>query len=302
MKWKRNLFIILVTLSLLSSSLLSEAKSTPRFYKKVPGKSNTHEKGKVKIMVFFDFFCPHCHRYDPGKRQRPEMTRRGIFIYVSLFIIFNLSTVSLSRGFPRIHFDRDSYDFGKIVQGKIVEHTFTFKNIGTADLVIKEVTTSCGCTAALVSNNVIHPGERGAIKVSYDSQGRAIKVTRKIRVVTNDPVEPVKELTIIADVLPSRHIVFSMKEALFSPKCGKCHAEPAKGKKGEALYNAICTYCHGRTAIPLEKMQGLPASVISKSIRKGVKGTEMPPWIKDMGGPLTEWQVESLVRFIKGKK
>ena len=30
----------------------------------VPDKKNTHENGKVKMVIFFDFFCPHCHEFD----------------------------------------------------------------------------------------------------------------------------------------------------------------------------------------------------------------------------------------------
>lgn len=33
-------------------------------YNIVPDKKSTHEKGKVKMTVFFDFFCPHCHQFD----------------------------------------------------------------------------------------------------------------------------------------------------------------------------------------------------------------------------------------------
>lgn len=33
-------------------------------YDVVPDKKSTHEKGKVKMTVFFDFFCPHCHQFD----------------------------------------------------------------------------------------------------------------------------------------------------------------------------------------------------------------------------------------------
>lgn len=33
-------------------------------YVVVPDKKSTHEKGKVKMVVFFDFFCPHCHEFD----------------------------------------------------------------------------------------------------------------------------------------------------------------------------------------------------------------------------------------------
>lgn len=30
----------------------------------IPDKKNTHERGKVKMIIFFDFFCPHCHQFD----------------------------------------------------------------------------------------------------------------------------------------------------------------------------------------------------------------------------------------------
>lgn len=33
-------------------------------YNVIPDKKSTHEKGKVKMIVFFDFFCPHCHQFD----------------------------------------------------------------------------------------------------------------------------------------------------------------------------------------------------------------------------------------------
>ncbi len=33
-------------------------------YTVVPDKKSTHEKGKIKMTVFFDFFCPHCHEFD----------------------------------------------------------------------------------------------------------------------------------------------------------------------------------------------------------------------------------------------
>lgn len=222
-------------------------------------------------------------------------------IFISFLLVLTSSAAYSARS-PRISFIEDTYDFGRVLQWKIVEHTFVFQNTGTADLIIKEVTTSCGCTAALLSDNVIRPGEKGEIKVSYDSQGRAIRVTRKIKVVSNDPVEPIKELTIIASVVPSTHTVFSIKDSLFSGKCSKCHAAPAKGKMGKELYDAVCAFCHGKTAVNLETMKGLPVDFIRSTIINGIEGTEMPPWKVDRGGPLNEEQIRSLVSFIKGNE
>src|SRR4030066_124167 len=90
-------------------------------------------------------------------------------VILSILFIGMIETHVLAEGTPRINFIQDSYDFGRVLQGKTAEYTFTFENRGTDDLLIKEVTTSCGCTAALVSANVIKPGETGQIKVKVYS-------------------------------------------------------------------------------------------------------------------------------------
>lgn len=226
--------------------------------------------------------------------------KKPLFLIVILLLTVN--TLSFAGKGPRISFSTDYHDFGNVLQGKTVEYTFIFENKGTEDLWIKEVTTSCGCTAALVSSNTVKPGEKGEIKVSYDSQGRAGNVSRTITVVSNDPVEPAKELGITATVMPSMHATFNVNESLFSEKCGSCHFTPANQKNGKELYDAVCAFCHGRTAQGLESLKGLEKGVIDERIRNGITGTEMPAWIKDQGGPLDEEQIRSLGNFIKGEQ
>ena len=219
-----------------------------------------------------------------------------------LFILLQLAgSLAFAEGSPRISFTHEAHDFGRVIQGKIVEYTFYFENKGIADLWIKEVTTSCGCTAALVSASQIKPGERGELKVSYDSQGRAGSVTRTITIVSNDPVEPVKELTITATVDPSMHTSFDVNESLFSEKCGGCHFNPASNKQGKELYDAVCTFCHGRTASALDGLKVIDRDNLDNKIKNGIKGTEMPAWIKDLGGTLNEDEVRSLIGYIKGE-
>ena len=225
--------------------------------------------------------------------------KKRFFLIIILFL--TASTLSFADKGPRISFTTDHHDFGNVLQGKTVEYTFRFENKGTEDLLIKEVTTSCGCTAALVSSNTVKPGGNGEITVSYDSQGRAGAVSRTITVVSNDLVEPVKELTITATVTSSMHTTFNVNESLFSDKCGACHFSPALNKKGKELYDAVCTFCHGRTAVGLERLKVMEMDVINEITRNGIAGTEMPAWIKEQGGPLDEEQIRSLSNFIKGE-
>jgi hypothetical protein len=53
---------------------------------------------------------------------------------------------------PAIYFPETEYNFGKMKEGKVGEHTFRFSNKGNSSLVISDVRTSCGCTAALLSS------------------------------------------------------------------------------------------------------------------------------------------------------
>jgi hypothetical protein len=62
------------------------------------------------------------------------------------------------------------------------------------------VKTSCGCTAALISKDNIEPGEEGTIKVELNTKNRSGKMSKTITVLTNDPVDPNKILTVYAEI------------------------------------------------------------------------------------------------------
>jgi hypothetical protein len=73
---------------------------------------------------------------------------------------------------PKIEFEKDFHDFGKIIQGEKVTFAFKFKNTGKAMLLISNVSTSCGCTVIDYPKEPIKPGQSGKIDVSFDSEGK----------------------------------------------------------------------------------------------------------------------------------
>jgi hypothetical protein len=77
-------------------------------------------------------------------------------------------------------------DLGSIEYNKPVVVAFEFTNNSDEPLVIKNVKTSCGCTAANYDNTVIKPGEMSKIEVTYNakSQGffsKTIDVTTSLK-------------------------------------------------------------------------------------------------------------------------
>ncbi|MDD8020687.1 MAG: DUF1573 domain-containing protein [Acidobacteriota bacterium] len=128
--------------------------------------------------------------------------KRLVMIFSSLIILFLLCPAFSSgqTGEPKVVFKELEWNFGRIKQGEVVSHEFTFRNEGTAPLEVTRVSTSCGCAAALVSQKEIAPGGEGHIKVTFDSRGYSGKVLKYIYFDSNDPKKPQVELTVSAEV------------------------------------------------------------------------------------------------------
>jgi hypothetical protein len=86
---------------------------------------------------------------------------------------------------PSIKFEEEVHDFGKILEGETVSYSFRFTNTGKSDLVIADVSTSCGCTVPSFPKTPIHPGEKENIKISFNSAGKRGFQTKNIVVVAN---------------------------------------------------------------------------------------------------------------------
>jgi hypothetical protein len=100
----------------------------------------------------------------------------------------------------RAKFKEVAWDFGKIKQGEILTHEFVFTNEGDVPLAIEKVSTSCGCTAALASEEKIGPGKEGRIKASFDSRGYSGRIVKYVYVESNDADASRRELSLTAEI------------------------------------------------------------------------------------------------------
>jgi hypothetical protein len=109
-------------------------------------------------------------------------------------------SISGSAVEPIMYLPETEHDFGRMKQGDVVSYVFKVVNKGTASLRIRDITTSCGCTAAVVNNKDIPAGKTGEISVQFDSAGKEGKLTRTITVFSSDPKNTYKSIKIYADV------------------------------------------------------------------------------------------------------
>jgi len=103
---------------------------------------------------------------------------------------------------PKISVEPSSFDFGKALPAKTLEKQFSIRNFGEADLVIEQITTTCGCTAALLDNGqkVIKPGSSGQLRVRLETRDYSGRVVRSVLVRSNDPTKNVLEVKVEATV------------------------------------------------------------------------------------------------------
>jgi hypothetical protein len=95
------------------------------------------------------------------------------------------------------------YDFGKVMDGEIVEYSYRFKNTGKNPLVISHVSASCGCTVPEKPDQPILPGEIGYIKVKFNSENRQGEAHKTVFVQSN-AVPAFPELLLKGQVEPKK--------------------------------------------------------------------------------------------------
>lgn len=101
---------------------------------------------------------------------------------------------------PELKFKEDVFDFGKIVQGTVVEHQFEFYNAGGDTLKILDISASCGCSVGSLTKKVYAAGEKGVLNVKFDSKGKFGNQVQRIYIRTNEPDKHTRFITIKAQV------------------------------------------------------------------------------------------------------
>ncbi|WP_432264573.1 DUF1573 domain-containing protein [Autumnicola lenta] len=117
-----------------------------------------------------------------------------------LIATFILAGIGTTMAQAKIVFQSETIDYGEIKKGSDGVRVFEFTNTGDEPLVIKEVSSSCGCTIPKKPEGPIAPGETGTIEVKYDT--KRVGPIRKTVTVYSNAEETIKALKIKGKVLP----------------------------------------------------------------------------------------------------
>lgn len=129
------------------------------------------------------------------------MKRILFLLTLCLGVVFTMQAQDAAKADgPQMNFESMEVDYGTIQQGADPYRVFTFVNDGNAPLLITNARGSCGCTVPTYPKGAIPPGEKGEIKVRYDTN-RVGPFTKRVTLTTNAGEEPIV-LTIKGKVEP----------------------------------------------------------------------------------------------------
>jgi hypothetical protein len=152
---------------------------------------------------------------------------------------------------PKLLVEQSIFDFGEVLQGQKVRHSFIFSNGGDEPLLIEKVKSSCGCTAALVSTKTLAPGENGEVQANFDSTRFHGAVTKTVSLYSNDPAQPITKLYVKGKIKVPLSIM------------------PAKINLGQVMAGTLATTTltlqnQGDVAIRLDKVQTSSPALTTK--------------------------------------
>ena len=135
-----------------------------------------------------------------------KFTNGIVLLVISLIIFSNILFAQQvepadTTAYAQIAFESTYFNFRDLNQGEKATHTFSFKNIGDAPLILNNVLSTCGCTVPEWPKEPILKDSTGVIRVLFDSSS---KIGRQNKVITirSNSKEGDFRLRISAMVLP----------------------------------------------------------------------------------------------------
>jgi hypothetical protein len=111
----------------------------------------------------------------------------SMLLYSSLYLklIFESPLPNAS-----VNVNKVFHDWHRVDPGSNLETSFIISNSGKANLILSEVTTSCGCTKPVLADFTVFPNKSTTLKVGFHVPSKIGPVAHFVKLKTNDPKKP----------------------------------------------------------------------------------------------------------------
>ena len=136
-------------------------------------------------------------------------------LFLALLLLAILSSAAWAA--PSIYVAMPIYNFGTVLDGYAVAHTFVIENAGDEPLEITGVRATCGCTTTALSTTTIEPGASVELEAIFHTTGYGGRTTSKtIQVASNDPAMPILVLQLTGQIAASAPHLIAVDDAYYS--------------------------------------------------------------------------------------
>jgi hypothetical protein len=124
---------------------------------------------------------------------------------MTLYLLMLALVLTACGGAPVLTVMPNQVDLGAIAADAPVTTTLQIRNSGQRPLTITGVRTSCGCTAATLSETNLVAGGATNLIITFDPQahpGLYGPLLRVVYLASNDPEQPEVEIPVHVEILP----------------------------------------------------------------------------------------------------
>lgn len=121
----------------------------------------------------------------------------------SLNVVIDYSKISRrqARKAPRIFMSTNAVEMGEMFSGTIRSKNVVISNTGKSDLKIQRIESDCTCTLLTPRKRILKPGEEIEVTVKYDSIHKEGTQLKRVKLYTNDPINPLTTIFVYATVI-----------------------------------------------------------------------------------------------------
>lgn len=141
---------------------------------------------------------------------------------------------------PRLQFEHYAEDLGRIHEGESRVVDFPYRNTGSGDLLIHEVSAECSCQQVAISHEKLEPGMSGTLRARVHATLQGGPVADGIVVKSNDPENPrqvlrIKRFTVLDTVATPKRLTITCRVGDASPSGSFTVAGPT----GDRDFNVV---------------------------------------------------------------